>query len=193
MMEMKNVHVEQLAAVLNALGEVKHPMLAFHVAMMQQKVSPVLQALQKARTQGEEFQEYTRKRISLCELYAKKDEAGNPIKERVQVTSQGGWQDNYKIEDPEFAEKAAKLEAENAAVLQAEALRQQAVVELLTSPSDLEFGTKIKYSWCKDHLTGNNLALLMACNVLELDETPEGTPIVEGVPAIAAVADDTEE
>ncbi len=197
-MELKNIQIEQLAPVLVSLGEVKHPMLSFHIAMMQQKVSPVLEALQKARQPDPTYQLYTKKRVALCALYAKKDEAGNPIKERTAVPAQGGWQDNYIIDDiPAFKVKADVLDAEHQVILHAEALRQRSVIELLTSPSDLEFSTKIKYSWCKDHLTGNHLALLMACEVLDLDETPDGTPVIQGLPAVAsvpgAVAEDIEE
>ncbi len=186
-MEMKNIHVEQLAPVLVSLGEVKHPMLAFNIAMMQQKVTPLIEALQKARVPLEGYTEYQRSRIALCEVHAEKDENGKAMKEHVQGSN--GMQENYKMADLEvFAVEAKKLEAQYLGIIQQEATRQKSVIELLTSPSELEFPHKIKYSWCKDHLTGNNLALLMACDVLDLDETPDGTPVIQGTPAVAIAA-----
>jgi len=177
-MEIKNIHIEQLAPVLQTLGDVQHPMLAFRVAMLQQKVIPVIEALGKARKPAGSFEEFQKQRTTLCEFHAKKDETGNVMKERVPAQNPQGWIDNYVMEDLEaFGVASTELEVQHKAALDAEAVRQRSVIALLQSPAELEFTHKIKYSWCKDILTGNHLALLMACDIIEVDEDMDEKPV----------------
>jgi hypothetical protein len=75
-----------------------------------------------------------------------------------------------------FVLAAGVLEKEYEEALEQETTRQQSLLDLLTSPADLEFRHKIKYSWCKDVLTGNNMSLLMACGILDVDEDLDDEP-----------------
>jgi len=187
-MEITNVHLEQLAPILNTLGEIRHPMLAYKVALLQQQVTPVIEAIAKARTPVEEYQVYLQKRDALCQVHAEKDAVGNAKKERVPVQNQQGWATRYVIPNMEkFVEEAAVLEKEYEDALEKETVRQTSLLDLLTSPAGLEFKHKIKYSWCKDALTGNSMSLLMACGILDVDEDLEDEPVK---PALTAVDDE---
>lgn len=188
-MEIKNVHVEQVVPVLQALGEIRNPMLAYRVAMLQQQVNPVVEALAKARTPTDSFQEYSKKRIELCEVHAEKDDLGKAIKERKPAQNAQGWSETYSIKDMDaFTVLAKDLEKTHMGALEEEATRQKSVVELLMSPTELEFTHKIKYSWCKNILTGNALSLLMACDILEMDVDMDEKPV-----KALSVVEDTEE
>lgn len=188
-MEVNNLQIEQLSGLLNTLGDVRHPMLAFKVAMLRQVVDPVIEAIGKAREPVKEYQEYAQKRDEICQVHAEKDAAGNAKKERVPAQNQQGWMDRYVIPEMEpFVAEVGELEKEYKEALEQEMERQKSLLELLMAPAELEFKHKIKYSWCKDVLTGNTMALLMSCGILDVDEDLEDEP-AEPLKAV----EDTEE
>ncbi len=181
-MPLTNSQVENLSILLLRLGEKKHPMLAYRVAMTNQAIRPVLEALKAARAPAPDFLEFATKHGELCEQCAEKDAVGHPLKKRVPVPAQNGWVDDYVIADAKAYQKGTKdLEGEYAEAIATETKRQQQVAVLLQETVELEFSHGIKYSWCKELLSGNDMMLMLDCELLQLDEelddtsdTPEG-------------------
>ena len=170
-MLLTHFQVENLGALLSILGEKKHPMLAYRVAMTNQIVRPVLEALKAARVSAPEFTEFAQKHAQLCEECSQKDEGGRPMKKRIPVPAQNGWVDDYIIADVSvYRAGTAVLEEEYQEVIAAETVRQADIAVLLQDTVKLEFNHIIKYSWCKELLSGNNVTLLLDCGLLQFEE-----------------------
>ncbi len=179
-MQITHIQMEKLQPVLAELGEKKHPLLAYRVTLLNQALKPFMEALKAARQPDSKFQEFSTKHTALCEASARKDVRGNVIKQRIPVPEQNGWMDNYDIEDMEaYQEGVKELNEEYKQVLEDEAARQKTVSGLLTTPVDLELEANIKYSWCRELLTGNIMTLLLECGILVMDEEPADEALVE--------------
>lgn len=173
-MTLLNIQIEKLAGILAVLGESKHPILAYKVALIQIAIEPVLKALAKARIPSDAYTEYSKAQTALCETNAKKDANGLAIKTRMEIPEQGVWVDNYDIENLKAHQVGVRaLEGKYNEAILAEAVRQRGMIELLNAPAELELEHKIKYSWCEDLLTGNNLGKLLVSGILVMDKEPQ--------------------
>ena len=173
-MTMTHVQLEKVKPILAELGNKKHPLLAYRLTMINQELEPVYKAIQAARVPAKEFIEFSNKHSELSKANARKDSKGKPISRRTAVPEQAGWVDNYDIENVEVYQAGmVALQEEYKEALEEESIRQQAVVELLNSPVELELKYNIKYSWCKELLSANMLLPLLECGILIMDEEPE--------------------
>lgn len=173
-MELTHLEVESIAGDINSLGEKKHPLLAYRVSLLNDVFKPVIKALNAARVPEPEFQMFSKRHTELCKTCAKKDITGKPLLERQDIPAQSAWVETYPIADKEAYVKGIKeLETEFAEALVVEGVRQEKLVALLQETVDLELKYNIKYSWCKELLSGNSMTRLLECGILVMDEEPE--------------------
>jgi hypothetical protein len=76
---MKNVDLFRLREGLNDVSNLKGVKFAYVVLKNKKLIEEEIETLQKAIEMSPEFQEFERKRISLCERFADKDVNGTPI------------------------------------------------------------------------------------------------------------------
>jgi hypothetical protein len=76
---MKNVDLFRLREGLNNVSNLKGVKFAYVVLKNKKIVEEEIETLQKSIEMSEQFQEFERKRIGLCEQYSEKNKDGSPI------------------------------------------------------------------------------------------------------------------
>lgn len=166
-MELTHLQIEGIQRILIVLGQKAHPMLAYRVTLLNGVFRDYIKAIVAARKPAVEFQMFTKKHSDLCK------ECGELVQTNMSDPLQQTVAANYDIRDVEKYTKGIKaLEIEYADAIIKEGERQESLVQLLESTVDLELEHKIKYSWCKELLSGNHMTRLLECGILEMDEEP---------------------
>lgn len=183
-MKLTHLQLEGIQQVLTVIGEKRHPMLAYTVTLLNEILRPYVTAIQNARVAASDYQIFTKKHLELCKKYAVKDSRGRPAQPEQTVDSLHGLvSTNYIIAEENremYLNSLATLEREFEEALWAEGERQEKLVELLETTVDLEFQHNIKYSWCKELLSGNHMTRLLKCGILVIDEVPKEPDKSEG-------------
>jgi len=171
-MELTFRKIEIVNSILLAIGRKRHPELAMAVYYLSCDIKEHVGAVEAARRPHDKILEYSKKQDRLGAQFSKKDEHDRPMKQRL-PDGAGGWVNQWTITDARgYMEASAALEEEYQEALEAEEKRLESLEQLLDRTVELEFQTKIKYSWCKELLAGNDLTVLLPLGILEVDETP---------------------
>ena len=171
MVKVAHKDAEILGMIFQRYGEVKgYPWLGYAVSRNMAALTPVIEAIQAARSLSEREQELESARQKLLIEHAQRDERGNPVSYPVMVPG-GGQNVRYEVED-KTAYNAA-LEAMIASDFSdVEAIaedREKEFKRVWESDAELDLQV-IKYSDApEDLISGNDMTMLFKYNILEWD------------------------